>query len=115
MGNRAWLSHRHQLALHPLLSPSYRTDISLPCIRCCSLGQDMMVSTGGASPIVSLFKSLHELYAPLLLRDPTWSSRLDPKLQTLLTELDTQLGNTLRAGGTSWRTVFFVVIVSLRR
>ena len=37
-------------------------------------------------------------YAPLLLRDPAWSSRLDPKLQTLLTDLDAALGTTVRAG-----------------
>ncbi len=34
----------------------------------------------------------------MLLRDPAWSSRLDPKLQSLLTELDTALGTTVRAG-----------------
>jgi hypothetical protein len=56
---------------------------------CCASGvcvlrpgpQDVLVSSGGPSPLVALYQSLHQLYAPLLLRDPAWSSRLDPKLQ----------------------------------
>jgi hypothetical protein len=57
-----------------------------------------MVSSMGVSPVLALYRAVNQLYNPLLLRDSAWSARLDPKLQTLLSELETALGTTVRAG-----------------
>ena len=44
------------------------------------------------SPVSSLYHSLHQIYTPLLLKDAKWSQEFDPKLQTLITELEKGLG-----------------------
>ncbi|XP_037796301.1 LOW QUALITY PROTEIN: cytoplasmic dynein 2 heavy chain 1-like [Penaeus monodon] len=48
------------------------------------------------SPISSLYHSLQTLYAPILLKDSEWSGTLDPRLQSLVTELSEGLGSMLR-------------------
>ncbi|XP_042221258.1 cytoplasmic dynein 2 heavy chain 1-like isoform X2 [Homarus americanus] len=57
---------------------------------------DVFVSSMIDSPVSSLYHSLQKLYAPILLKDSEWSGTLDPKLQSLLTELSDGLGSLLR-------------------
>ncbi len=61
--------------------------------------QAVMVSSMSASPVLSLYRAVNQLYNPLLLRDATWSARLDPKLRGLLSELEAALGTSIRASG----------------
>ena len=42
---------------------------------------------------------MQKVFAPVLLRDVKWSKNIDPKIQTLLTELDAGLGSVLRCHG----------------
>lgn len=51
------------------------------------------------SPVSSLYHSLHQIYTPLLLKDAQWSQDLDPKLQSLITELEKALGTLVRRSG----------------
>ncbi|XP_069998938.1 cytoplasmic dynein 2 heavy chain 1 isoform X2 [Penaeus vannamei] len=57
---------------------------------------DVFVSSMIDSPISSLYHSLQTLYAPILLKDSEWSGTLDPRLQSLVTELSEGLGSMLR-------------------
>ena len=48
------------------------------------------------SPVSALYHTLQKVYCPLLLRDSKWSTEFDPKLQSLITELEKGLGSILR-------------------
>ena len=48
------------------------------------------------SPVSSLYHALHQIYTPLLLKDATWSQEFDPKLQSLITELERGLATLVR-------------------
>lgn len=46
---------------------------------------------------------LHQVYAPLLLDDGRHSRQIDPKLQSLLSELEAGLGSAIRKKDPSFR------------
>ena len=58
--------------------------------------QDIFVSSMMESPVSALYHTLQKVYCPLLLRDSKWSTEFDPKLQSLITELEKGLGSILR-------------------
>lgn len=60
---------------------------------------NIFVSTMLESPIDTLYHSLKKVFSPVLLKDVKWSKKVDPKIQTLLTELEAGLGSSLRRFG----------------
>ena len=61
-----------------------------------SLHQNVFVSSMLSSPINTLYHSVQKIFAPLLLKDEKWSRNFDPKLQSLLSELEAGLGSVVR-------------------
>uniref|UniRef100_H3AMW9 Uncharacterized protein n=1 Tax=Latimeria chalumnae TaxID=7897 RepID=H3AMW9_LATCH len=61
-----------------------------------NLHSNILVSSMLDSPISTLYQAVRQVFAPLLLKDETWSRNLDPKLQTLLSELEAGLGTVVR-------------------
>ena len=51
------------------------------------------------SPIDTLYHSVQKIFGPVLLKDSCWNKTVDPKLQSLLVELEAGLGSTLRKHG----------------
>ncbi|XP_066286377.1 cytoplasmic dynein 2 heavy chain 1-like isoform X1 [Branchiostoma lanceolatum] len=66
-----------------------------------NLHSNVFVSSMLDSPVMALYHSLHKVYAPMLLKDEKWSRMFDPKLQKLLSELDSSLGSVVRAQDSS--------------
>eukprot|EP00939_MAST-03C_sp_MAST-3C-sp1_P003113 g3113.t1 len=60
--------------------------------------QLIQVTTMIQSPVHSLYHHLHDLYGPMVLKDPSWSGKLDRKIQKIMTVLDNQLGGALHSG-----------------
>ena len=50
-----------------------------------NLDRDVLVSSMMDSPVSALYHALHNVYAPLLLKDAKWSTEFDPKLQVRTT------------------------------
>eukprot|EP01137_Pigoraptor_chileana_P035290 Opistho-2@29072 len=48
------------------------------------------------SPVSTFYHALNKVFAPLLLRDAKWSRKIDPKLQSLVSDLEAGLGSALR-------------------
>lgn len=65
-----------------------------------NLHNNILVSSMLESPISSLYQAVRQVFAPVLLKDQEWSQNLDPKLQNLLSELETGLGIVLRRSDT---------------
>jgi hypothetical protein len=63
-----------------------------------NIRRSVQVSSVLESPIHSLHTVLKSLYTPVLLKDPTWSGKLNNKLQSVLSELDSGLAGTIRSG-----------------
>ena len=61
-----------------------------------NLHQNVFVSSMLSSPVNTLYHSVQKVFAPLLLKDEKWSRNFDPKLQSLLSELETGLGSVVR-------------------
>ncbi|KAF3823514.1 hypothetical protein GH733_006982 [Mirounga leonina] len=61
-----------------------------------NLHNNILVSSMLESPINSLYQAVRQIFAPMLLKDQEWSRNFDPKLQNLLSELETGLGIVLR-------------------
>lgn len=61
-----------------------------------NLHQNVFVSSMLDSPINTLYHSVQKIFAPLLLQDEKWSRNFDPKLQSLLSELEAGLGSVVR-------------------
>ncbi|XP_053312461.1 cytoplasmic dynein 2 heavy chain 1 isoform X2 [Spea bombifrons] len=61
-----------------------------------NLHENILVSSMLDSPINTLYQAVKQVFAPMLLKDEKWSKDLDPKLQTLLSELEAGLGSILR-------------------
>ena len=59
----------------------------------------VLVSSMFESPATTLYHTLHNLFAPSLLKGQTSESRIDEKLQNLLKELEFGLGSWLRKDG----------------
>lgn len=47
------------------------------------------------SPISSFYHTIKKVFAPILLTDEKWNRKVDPKLQNLLSELETGLAASL--------------------
>lgn len=62
----------------------------------------LLVSSLVASPAESFYHAVQKLYAPLLLRED--KRFVDPKLQSLLTDLEAGLGSSLRSGASRSRS-----------
>lgn len=58
--------------------------------------ENVFVSSMLSSPVNTLYHSVQKLFAPLLLKDEKWSRNFDPKLQSLLSELEAGLGSVVR-------------------
>ncbi|XP_071951365.1 cytoplasmic dynein 2 heavy chain 1-like isoform X2 [Antedon mediterranea] len=56
----------------------------------------VLVSSMLDSPISSLYHSVKRVFAPLLLEDEKWSQGFDPKLQSLLSQLEAGLSSVVR-------------------
>lgn len=61
-----------------------------------NLHENVFVSSMLDSPIDTFYHSVQKVYAPLLLKDAKWSQNFDPKLQTLLSELEAGLATAVR-------------------
>ncbi|XP_029458286.1 cytoplasmic dynein 2 heavy chain 1 [Rhinatrema bivittatum] len=61
-----------------------------------NLHDNILVSSMLDSPINALYQAVRQVFAPILLKDEKWSKNFDPKLQTLLSELEAGLGTILR-------------------
>ena len=55
------------------------------------------------SPLNTLYHAVQKVYAPLMLEDGKWSRSLDPKLQSLISELEAGLGAAMRKQDPSFR------------
>ena len=58
----------------------------------------VFVSSVLDSPVSTLYQSVHHVFMPMLLKNDQSTKGLDPKLQSLLGELDAGLGSVLRKG-----------------
>jgi dynein heavy chain 2 len=61
-----------------------------------NLHNNVFVSSMLDSPIDTFYHTVQKVYAPLLLKDDKWSQKFDPKLQTLLSELEAGLATVVR-------------------
>ncbi|XP_034023634.1 cytoplasmic dynein 2 heavy chain 1 [Thalassophryne amazonica] len=64
-----------------------------------NLHQSLLVSSMMGSPINTLYQSVRQVFAPVLLKDERWRSAFDPKLAGLLSELEVGLGSVVRHSG----------------
>ncbi|KAM3875467.1 cytoplasmic dynein 2 heavy chain 1 [Diretmus argenteus] len=64
-----------------------------------NLYQSILVSSMLESPISTLYQAVRQVFAPVLLKDEHWSSAFDPKLASLLSELELGLGSVVRQSG----------------
>lgn len=61
-----------------------------------TIHQNVFISSMLDSPVNTLYHSVQKIFAPLLLKDEKWSRNFDPKLQSLLSELEAGLGSVVR-------------------
>ena len=61
-----------------------------------NMHNNILVSSMFESPATTLYHTLHNMFAPLLLKSDSVGKTVDPKLQSLLTELEAGLGSWLR-------------------
>jgi len=61
-----------------------------------NMRSNIFVSSLLDSPVSTLYQSVHHVFVPMLLKNEQLSRSLDPKLQSLLGELDAGLGSVLR-------------------
>jgi len=64
-----------------------------------NLHSNVVISSMLDSPIDTLYHSVQKIFGPVLLKDSRWNKAIDPKLQSLLVELEAGLGSTLRKHG----------------
>ncbi|XP_037123246.1 cytoplasmic dynein 2 heavy chain 1 isoform X1 [Syngnathus acus] len=64
-----------------------------------NLHQSILVSSMLESPINTLYQAVRQVFAPVLLKDERWRSAFDPKLASLLSELELGLGSVVRQSG----------------
>jgi len=57
---------------------------------------NIFVSSMMDSPVSALYHAVQKVFAPVLLNDAKWSRTFDPKLQSLLSELEAGLGSIVR-------------------
>ncbi|NXK72907.1 DYHC2 protein, partial [Amazona guildingii] len=68
-----------------------------------NLHSNILISSMLDSPISTLYQAVRQVFAPVLLKDERWSKTFDPKLQKLLTELETGLSTVLRRSDPNYR------------
>ncbi|XP_071126281.1 cytoplasmic dynein 2 heavy chain 1-like isoform X2 [Mytilus edulis] len=68
-----------------------------------NLHNNIIVSSMVDSPLNTLYHAVQKVYAPLMLEDGKWSRNLDPKLQSLISELEAGLGAAMRKQDPSFR------------
>ncbi|KAK3100036.1 hypothetical protein FSP39_013759 [Pinctada imbricata] len=68
-----------------------------------NLHTNVIVSSMLDSPLSTLYHAVQKIYAPLMLEDGKWSRNLDPKLQSLISELEAGLGSAIRKQDPSFR------------
>lgn len=68
-----------------------------------NLHTNTIVSTMIDSPLSTLYHAVQKIYAPLMLEDGKWSRTLDPKLQSLISELEAGLGSAIRKQDPSFK------------
>ncbi|XP_072546992.1 cytoplasmic dynein 2 heavy chain 1 isoform X2 [Salminus brasiliensis] len=61
-----------------------------------NVSRAVLVSTMLESPVSTLYQTLRQVFNPALLQDEKWSQAFDPRLQSLLSELEAGLGSVLR-------------------
>ncbi|KFQ18320.1 Cytoplasmic dynein 2 heavy chain 1, partial [Merops nubicus] len=61
-----------------------------------NLHSNILVSSMLDSPINTLYQTVRQVFAPALLQDERWSKTFDPKLQKLLSDLESGLSTVLR-------------------
>ncbi|XP_076138461.1 cytoplasmic dynein 2 heavy chain 1 [Alosa pseudoharengus] len=66
-----------------------------------NLHQNVLVSSMLESPISTLYQTVRQVFAPVLLKDEKWSKSFDPKLQSLLSDLESGLGSVVRQSNPS--------------
>ncbi|KAK5608849.1 Cytoplasmic dynein 2 heavy chain 1 [Crenichthys baileyi] len=64
-----------------------------------NLDGSLLVSSMLESPINTLYQAVKQVFAPVLLQDERWRSAFDPKLASLLNELEVGLGCVVRQSG----------------
>ncbi|KAM4743047.1 cytoplasmic dynein 2 heavy chain 1 isoform 3-T4 [Anableps anableps] len=64
-----------------------------------NLHRSLLVSSMLESPINTLYQAVKRVFAPVLLQDERWRSAFDPKLASLLNELEVGLGSVVRQSG----------------
>uniref|UniRef100_A0A3B3YWL0 Uncharacterized protein n=1 Tax=Poecilia mexicana TaxID=48701 RepID=A0A3B3YWL0_9TELE len=64
-----------------------------------NLHRSLLVSSMLESPITTLYQAVKQVFAPVLLQDERWRSAFDPKLASLLNELEAGLGSVVRQSG----------------
>uniref|UniRef100_A0A3P9QAB0 Cytoplasmic dynein 2 heavy chain 1 n=1 Tax=Poecilia reticulata TaxID=8081 RepID=A0A3P9QAB0_POERE len=64
-----------------------------------NLHRSLLVSSMLESPITTLYQAVKQVFAPVLLQDEHWRSVFDPKLASLLNELEAGLGSVVRQSG----------------
>ena len=64
---------------------------------------NIIISSMVDSPLSTLYHSVQKMYAPLLLEDGKWGRNVDPRIQTLLSELEAGLGSAMRKQDPSFR------------
>ena len=63
-----------------------------------NISSAVMMTTLSASPLQSLQLSIRQLYAPMLLQDPQWASKLDAETRRTLGALDSALESAVQLG-----------------
>lgn len=61
-----------------------------------NLHSNIVVSTMVESPLNTLYHAVQKVYAPIMLEDGKLGRSLDPKLQSLISELEAGLGSAVR-------------------
>ena len=69
-----------------------------------NLHSNVFVSSMMDSPVSTLYHAMQKVYAPVLLKDDRWSRTFDPKLQSLLSQLEAGLGSVIRKQDPQQRT-----------
>ena len=64
-----------------------------------NLHDNVFVSSMLDSPVTALYHAVQKVFAPLLLQNDKFSRHFDPKLQSLLSELEAGLGSVVRHRG----------------
>ncbi|XP_069679211.1 cytoplasmic dynein 2 heavy chain 1 isoform X2 [Periplaneta americana] len=66
-----------------------------------NLHENVFVSSMVDSPVSALYHAIQKVFAPVLLKDDKWSYSFDPKLQELITQLESGLRSVLQKGDQS--------------